>query len=56
MKDIVEKKHCTGCSSCASICPNGAIKLIQDNEGFMYPEIDQGKCINCGLCKRFCRL
>lgn len=54
MKEVLEKKSCTGCSSCASICPKGAIKLIQDNEGFMYPEIAQGKCINCGLCKRFC--
>ena len=54
MKEVLEKKSCTGCSSCASICPKGAIKLIQDNEGFMYPEIDQGKCINCGLCKRVC--
>ena len=54
MKEIVEKKRCTGCSACASICPKGAIKLVEDNEGFKHPVIDQDKCINCGLCKRTC--
>ena len=54
MKEIVEKKRCTGCSACASICPKGAIKLVEDNEGFRHPVIDQDKCINCGLCKRTC--
>lgn len=54
MKEIVEKNRCTGCSACASICPKGAIKLVEDNEGFKYPVIDQDKCINCGLCKRTC--
>ncbi len=54
MKEIIEKKRCTGCSACASICPKGAIKLVEDNEGFRHPVIDQDKCINCGLCKRTC--
>ena len=54
MKEIVEKKRCTGCSACASVCPKGAIKLVEDNEGFKHPVIDQDKCINCGLCKRTC--
>lgn len=54
MKEIVEKKRCTGCSACASICPKGAIKLVEDDEGFKHPVIDQDKCINCGLCKRTC--
>ena len=54
MKEIVEKKRCTGCSACASICPKGAIKLVEDDEEFKHPVIDQDKCINCGLCKRTC--
>lgn len=54
MKKIIEKKRCTGCSACASICPKGAIKLVEDVEGFKHPKIDQDKCINCGLCKRTC--
>lgn len=54
MKEILEKNRCTGCSACASICPKGAIELVEDNEGFKHPVIDQDKCINCGLCKRTC--
>lgn len=54
MKEIVDKKRCTGCSACASICPKGAIKLVEDDEGFKHQVIDQDKCINCGLCKRTC--
>ena len=56
MKEILEKKRCTGCSACASICTKGAIKLVEDNEGFKHPIIDQDKCINCGLCKRKSKL
>ena len=32
MEKILEKKRCTGWSACASICPKGAIELVEDNE------------------------
>lgn len=54
MEEILEKKKCTGCSACANICPKGAIELIKDNDEFKHPKINQGKCINCGLCRRTC--
>lgn len=54
MEEIVTKIKCSGCSACANACPKKAIKLIEDNEGFKHPEIDQDKCINCGLCKKNC--
>lgn len=54
MKEIIEKKKCTGCSACMNICPKKAITMKRDNEGFLHPEINQEKCINCGLCKRTC--
>lgn len=54
MEEIVEKKLCTGCTACASICPKNAITMIEKNDGFKYPVIDQEKCINCGLCKKIC--
>lgn len=53
MKTIIDKKLCTGCSACYSSCPNGSIKMVADNEGFLYPEIS-GICINCGKCQRVC--
>lgn len=54
MINIVNKKKCCGCSACASICPKQCIKMIVDNEGFLYPEVDRDTCIDCGLCERVC--
>lgn len=54
MKEVLKKELCTGCSACESICPKNAITLIEKEDGFKYPVIDQNKCINCGLCKRVC--
>ena len=54
MESIIDKKLCTGCTTCASICPKKAITLVEDNNGFKYPVIDKDKCIDCGLCKKRC--
>lgn len=51
---IDDKELCCGCSACFSICPQNAIKMERDEEGFQYPKIDKDKCINCGLCKKVC--
>ena len=52
--NITSKEDCCGCSSCANICPNSAIKMEKDVEGFLYPNIDKEKCIDCGICKKSC--
>ena len=49
-----EKKYCNGCGACLNICPKGAISMKKDEEGFFYPEVDETKCINCGLCHKVC--
>ncbi|MDF2984980.1 MAG: hypothetical protein K0R50_490 [Eubacterium sp.] len=55
MKSVFDKKNsCYGCSSCTQVCPTEAISFLQDNEGFFYPEIDQSKCIDCGMCRKAC--
>ncbi|MDR0764481.1 MAG: Coenzyme F420 hydrogenase/dehydrogenase, beta subunit C-terminal domain [Synergistaceae bacterium] len=45
---------CTGCRCCAQTCPCRAISVIDDEEGFPAPKIDEGLCTNCGLCKERC--
>ena len=54
MEKIIDKKLCTGCTACLSICPKKAISFKEDNDGFKYPVIDKDKCIDCGLCKKKC--
>jgi coenzyme F420-reducing hydrogenase beta subunit len=48
------KNECCGCSACSSVCPESAIQMLPDKEGFLYPVIDSTRCINCGLCKKTC--
>lgn len=45
---------CTGCSVCSYICPAKAIVMVRNDEGFIYPTIDYGKCIKCSKCVQFC--
>ncbi len=45
---------CVGCTSCEHVCPKNAIKMISNSEGFLYPNIDNEKCIDCGLCIKKC--
>ncbi len=52
MKSI-EKNKCSGCGLCADICPNHAIELQKDIEGFLYPNVN-GTCVNCSLCSLKC--
>ena len=37
----VIKENCYGCFSCFNICPNNAIDIKEDEEGFKYPSINK---------------
>ena len=54
MTSPCEHKHCTGCLACLNICRHNAILLHTDEEGFVYPHIDEEACVNCGLCYKAC--
>lgn len=49
-----DKKDCCGCGTCALVCPKTAIKMRDDEHGFVYPVVHQELCVNCGLCKKVC--
>jgi len=51
---LEDEKLCTGCNACGDACPRQAIIFETDIEGFWYPEIDEARCNNCGLCKKTC--
>ena len=48
------KEDCCGCTACQHICPTKAIEMKPDEEGFLYPEINQELCNDCGLCRKVC--
>ena len=48
------KLECAGCRMCEQICPKNAIKMEDDEEGFLRPVVDEDLCINCGLCIKRC--
>lgn len=47
-------KNCYGCGVCSNVCPENAIEMKQDENGFIMPMIDKIKCISCGLCDKMC--
>ena len=49
-----DKIQCCGCSACFNICPKQAISMEYDSEGFLYPKVNDDKCIKCGLCLKVC--
>ena len=57
---IWDNIKCTGCSTCAKSCPQGAIKIITsvNTEENKYTvekiDVDTGYCIQCGLCVEVC--
>ena len=40
--------------ACYNICPNNCINMEYNKFGELQPEIDEGKCINCNLCRKVC--
>lgn len=48
------KEKCCACGACMNICPKQAITMVEDEYGFLYPQIDKEKCVSCGACKKVC--
>lgn len=46
---MVDKSLCVGCGACESMCPTGAIKVVNGTA-----KIDKSKCIKCGTCQNIC--
>ena len=54
MIKITKKANCTGCHACYNACPQKCISMKFDYEGFLYPNVDVEKCIECNLCEEVC--
>lgn len=55
VKEIVNDGLCTGCGTCAGMCPNGAIVMhVSEFEGLYFPNVEEKRCRKCNLCVRVC--
>lgn len=45
---------CVGCGACANICPKHCITMRINEEGFLYPHVDEAFCIECKNCQLVC--
>ena len=54
IKIFTKKEDCCGCTACMTACPKDAISMQPDEKGFLYPVIDDAKCIKCGICTKTC--
>ena len=54
MINIKRTADCVGCNACVLRCPKRCITVHEDEQGFLYPKVNYGECIDCGLCERVC--
>lgn len=53
---VADNVICCGCGACENACPNQAIKLQENKNGFKSPKVYTDKCIECGICEKVCPL
>lgn len=53
VKGVTEGK-CCGCGACYQICPKKCIQMIENERGFLIPNVDDLTCIECGACLKVC--
>ena len=55
IEQVVRSGLCTGCGTCAGICPADAIQMvINDSKGIYVPHLDKERCNECGICFEAC--
>ena len=53
VKNIVDKKICSGCGACSVVCPQSCIDFIY-GQRYNYPRVDTSRCTNCSKCQQVC--
>jgi coenzyme F420 hydrogenase subunit beta len=52
---IVRRGLCTGCGTCAAVCPSKALVIFENRKtGTYQPQLDASKCTRCGSCLKAC--
>ena len=53
ISSIAKFNHCFGCGVCVTACPQQAIVMALNENGFYSPHVNDN-CINCSLCLKVC--
>lgn len=48
-----DKKNCCACGACMNICPKNAIKMQEDEYGFLYPQIHEKNVFSVEHVRKF---
>lgn len=51
---IADNYLCCGCGACAAVCPVKAVKMFENEAGFIVADVDKNTCINCLKCTKIC--
>ena len=54
MIDVKDKSQCCGCGACAQRCPVSCITMREDENGFLYAQVDVDACVDCHACEQVC--
>jgi len=55
IESVVKDGLCTGCGTCAGLCPLSAIDMvINESKGIYVPRLDEVTCNRCGFCFEVC--
>ena len=54
MIESVGENRCCGCEACVQACPKHCISMVENAEGFLYPQVDAQNCVKCGRCLKVC--
>lgn len=54
MAVVNREKNCYGCGACENICPVNAIRMVENEYGFLQAVIDDKVCVHCGQCTEVC--
>ena len=56
---FVDKAKCAACGTCESVCPYGAVKVVEKDTKWgkeRYAEVTEALCKGCGACSSSCRM
>lgn len=52
--ELAVASQCTGCGACVAACSFGALRMKEDEDGYLRPSVSSDACRSCGRCTASC--